>query len=200
MDEATFQQVLQGVVAGDSVATERLAGFVLAFAQEMLRSGLPIAVRRMPREDAEELPGRAWIRVLANLAHFRGSQVNFRAYVAVAIHNLAKDFWRAQSRLPESIPIDAGLELPDPAAAPGEGEVDALIELIDAMGQPCRSLIIWRFEGREMKAVIEELGVEFMRTLLGTTQREIVDLVRVMSRRTLACLRMLRDQYFAEGA
>jgi RNA polymerase sigma factor (sigma-70 family) len=102
------------------------------WAWECLYGGLAPKVlgylRGVGASEADDLTGEVFVQVVRDLHRFQGDEREFTAWVLTIAHHRFLDHCRRSARRP----VDPVAEVPEPAAAVGDAEQDAMDELAGA--------------------------------------------------------------------
>ena len=137
-------------------------------------------LRGLGAAEADDLTGDVFVQVVRDLHRFHGDERAFRAWVLTIAHHRFLDHCRRSSRRP----VDPVAEVPEPVAAVGDAEQDALHELAD---ERVRELLATL--SREQRAVL------LLRVVGGLTVEQVAaaigkrpGAVKALQRRGLAAV------------
>jgi len=91
-------------------------------------------MRGLGAAEPDDLTGEVFVQVVRDLHRFHGDEQAFRAWVFTSAHHRCLDHCRRSPRRP----VDPVAEVPEPAAAVGDAEEDALDQLV---GERVRELL-----------------------------------------------------------
>jgi RNA polymerase sigma-70 factor (ECF subfamily) len=137
-------------------------------------------LRGVGAAEADDLTGEVFVQVVRDLPRFHGDERAFTAWVLTIAHHRFLDHCRRSSRRP----VDPVADVPEPVAAVGDAEQDALHELA---GERVRELLAGLSDDQRSVLLLRVLGgltVEQVAAAIGKRPGA----VKALQRRGLAAL------------
>ncbi|MBN1178329.1 MAG: RNA polymerase sigma factor [Anaerolineae bacterium] len=144
------EELVEQAQAGDEAAFNLLCDRYLPRVYSRLRAMVPL-------DAVEDVTQEVFIAALRGLNRF-GGRSTFRTWLAAIVRHKAADYFRAQGRQPDTIPLDAGEAM---HGAVDKWEDRTVVRLaLQRLPPDYQEILLLRFaEGLPFKTIAEELGI-----------------------------------------
>jgi RNA polymerase sigma-70 factor (ECF subfamily) len=153
-DSRSDEELAQAAQAGDRAAFETLCDRYLPIVYNRLRAKLPFEV-------VEDVAQQVFVGAVKGLKHYR-EQSTFRTWILSIAHNKVVDYYRRNSRRPETTPLDPSAEgATDGSAARDAWEDQVMVRIaLNQLADHYQEILLLRFaEGMRFNKIADTLGI-----------------------------------------
>ena len=148
------EELAQAAQNGDRAAFETLCDRYLPIVYNRLRAKLPYEV-------VEDVAQQVFVGAVKGLKRYR-EQSTFRTWILSIAHNKVVDYYRRNSRQPETAPLDPGAEgAADGGEARDVWEDRVMVRIaLNHLADHYQEILLLRFaEGMRFKGIADTLGI-----------------------------------------
>jgi RNA polymerase sigma-70 factor (ECF subfamily) len=153
-DSLSDEKLAQAAKAGDRAAFETLCDRYLPIVYNRLRAKLPFEV-------VEDVTQQVFVGAVKGLGRYR-EQSSFRTWILSIAHHKVVDYYRRNSRQPETTPLDPSVEgVSDGSEARDAWEDRVMVRIaLNHLSDHYQEILLLRFaEGMRFARIADTLGI-----------------------------------------